>query len=296
MPKTKNKKNKPKTKEDNNIRVPRPKGYTLSLQEVHNLNNPHKQKIRLNYLKQLLIEQWTTNSNQLQGEHYTIHQLSIYLNTPVPIVMKIMNRVLVRVANFFGKDGDQMQANARAQIFQALFQASESHSWAHKQVSLLAAAQGDTYKPFISGEVNKAIANLIAANKPLQETIKLMLPSQGLTINQNNLQGPSHVNYITTDKAVQMIRDKSQSMISDTSQLEALPELSDALPDISARTQDLTKIGIRNEAFSDKNKGPKGKKDEDKKGPISIQPRASFEHGKRKDLEILDEDESDFRM
>ena len=217
------------------------------------------------------------NSYMYQGQSYTIQEMSTYLNLPIPIVMKIMNGVLMRMAGFFGKDGAKMQELARAEIFRSLFWATESHSLALKQARLLADSQGDTYKPFVSGEVNKAIANLISANKPLQELIKLMAPGSNgpgaTSINIHNQNGTS-VQYLSTDKAVALIRENSQSLITNTAAIGDLEVLQDKdIPDISARTQDLSKIGIRKRI-----EGPNNPK------------QSQYEHGTRDNLEIMDED------
>jgi hypothetical protein len=192
--------------------------------------------------------------------------------------MKIMNNSLLRMAGFFGKDGDKMQDLARAEIFRSLFWATETHSQAMKQAKILADSQGDTYKPFISGEVNKAIANLISAMKPHQELIKLMVPGSsgptGTNININN-NNSSAVQYLSPDKAVALIRENSLSLVLNPT---AMPELGD-IPDISARTQDLSKIGIRK-----KLDGPTMNREKD---PIGR--NTQFDHGQR-DKDFVDED------
>ena len=268
----KNKKQKELPKEG--TRIPRPKGYTLALQSLQSIKDQKQKKDQLNYLKQLIIEQWTMNNYQYQQVHYTLNQISNLLNLPIAITMKIMQNSLLRLANFFGKDEDKLRDMARAEIFRSLNWATESHSLAYQQVAILMAHQGNEYKPYVSGEVNRAIANLLSANKPLQEAIKLMTPGSNgpagtnIQINNNN----SSVKYLTPEQAVIRIREHSESLITNTNLIPGVPELQDeAIPDISARTQDLSKIGIK--------KLPQI----DKMGPTT---QSNFEHGTRDNLRI----------
>lgn len=264
--------------DDGRLRIPRPRGFTLALQSL-NPNDPQKTKKTLNYLKQLIVEQWTMDNNELHGKLYTIKDLSIYLNLPISITMKIMNNCLVRVSNLFGgNNGERMGEVARAQIFRLLFCGSESHSLIAKQTNILMASQGDGYKPFISGEVNRSLANMIQSNRAMADLVKLMMPSNTgqLTINNNLNQTAKYVN---TEQAVNLIRENTKSMIEDTSLLPIL----EGVPNISARTQDLSKIGIKNANLLPAPKEPRPNKEK------------KYEHGNRDEIIDIGEDLDDFK-
>lgn len=279
-------------KNKNIQRVPRPKGFTMALSSIHNLspNNPQKtkeHKQKLNYLKRLMLEQWTLNNYELYGRRYSVSQIAEYLGWNNVLVMRAMQEIWIRASNAFGgKNGERLEQLSRAEILKAHFGASETLSLAAQQVHTLVARQRGKFVPFLTGEVNKSIANLINAQKLPIELIKIMLPTQNGALGGTKKGMPEDTNgaaYLTTSSAAQLLTDSDQkTALEDVSQVALLLPESSSLPDISAKTQDLSKIGIRpssdmEEAF--------------KKERKNAQNKASFEHGNRGQMEVLDEED-----
>ena len=89
-------------------------------------------------------------------------------------------------------------------------------------------AQGGKYQPFISGEVNRAIANSLAAQKPLLDILKLfqgnttimpIAPSNGESINPGL---PQNEAYLTIDGAHKLLQSPTPVLRTDGTYLEAI--------------------------------------------------------------------------
>jgi hypothetical protein len=264
-----------KTKKQNPIpkgtRFPRPLGITLKAMEgygtriSHILNPlPHpKQKNNIkpivteeqyNKTKQRIkydiIEHWTQQGMSLNKQSYTLNQLSIYLNMEIELIMKYSNIAMKKISKWIG-DEQGMQDKARVLFFQSLKMGLENISLNRAQVDLLMASQGAEYKPFISSTVNQALANHTGALAPLLNLIKVLenKPSGGNTIFNTQINNlTKNTQYITTDEALSLIRKNAESMADNPSLADteiAKLGLESSLPDVNARTQDLTAIGIR---------------------------------------------------
>jgi hypothetical protein len=112
---------------------------------------------------------------------------------------------------------------------------------------MLMAAQQQSYQPFLTSEVNKAIANHTNAIKPLLDTIKLLTdkaptnpfaPSQSVSITNQ---------YITAAEATKLLETNNhQSMLSDSNTIpQLLPADNNTWPVVDAKYQDLSKIGVK---------------------------------------------------
>jgi hypothetical protein len=110
---------------------------------------------------------------------------------------------------------------------------------------MLIAQQGGEYVPFLTNEANKALANMINSNKPMIDLLNLFKPNTTIMPHSPSDGISSHS--VTVDEATKLIRENSQSMIEDTTTLDAeytMIKDSIGLPDVSARNQDLSEIGI----------------------------------------------------
>jgi hypothetical protein len=158
----------------------------------------------------------------------------------------------------------------------------ENQAISRQQVEILMASQGAEYKAFISREVNGSIANLNATQKTQIELLRLITDltkgSSGPSILINNLNNPTlNQNHITADQAIQIVRDNSTSLIDDLSGVQGFLQ-NEVLPNVDARTQDLTAIGIKTVAHPDgTRKSRKGLKSRDKQ----------LDHNNRIDIEEL---------
>lgn len=227
-------------RETDPIRVPRPLGLTMALMEYHTSKN---QDIITN-IKQNQIEAWITTGMQLNGRVMNIQQLAIYLSLPVSYIMRVMSKAMNRVGNWL-KD-DKLQETTRAIFSHALFSALENQALSLQQVHILLAEQGQQYVPFLSSEVNKALANNTAAQKPLHSLLEILKPNTTI-MPIANADGNSKNVSVTPDEAIILIRNNSTSPIEDTKTLDAIWTEEKGqlqLPDVDARNQDLSSIGI----------------------------------------------------
>lgn len=113
------------------------------------------------------------------------------------------------------------------------------------QTDILMASQGTKYKAFESTEVNRSIANLITSQKPLQDYIKMLTDkiADNPYVNPSKKFGNTGNRYITPDEANNMVQNQS-SLLTSPEYLQAIENNLGALPDVNARNQDLTSIGI----------------------------------------------------
>lgn len=229
------------------VRFPRPLGTTSLSLQLQQENNQITKDNLLHRIRKLLIEQWASNGMMLNNRVYTVDEFSLFLNIPSITLIKLMNEELTKIGKFFeDKEGKQL---ARVSLFRSLFWALENQSIAKSQLHILMADQGQRYVPFLSAEVNKAIANSTNAIKPMLDILKLMMektsdnPLLPNTTTNNNLNI-----YVSPDEANRMIQDKGlASLLEDEGHLEQkMAILSQAsLPEVNATYQNLTNIGIK---------------------------------------------------
>jgi hypothetical protein len=227
-------------REEEPKRIPRLKGLTLSLIHIHKSQNPNT----LKQIKENILEQWLIQGLQVQGEYMNVEQLSQYLNMSTTAILLRMNRTMEKLGNWI-KD-EKMQSTSRALFSMAIFKSLETASIASKQTALLMAEQGDKYVPFLTSEVNKSIANLIASNKPTQGLLEILKPNTTI-MPYSSADGTSNKHTVTPDEAIKLIRENTKSIIEDPNSLEAIwAELNaqKGLPDVDASHQDLSEIGI----------------------------------------------------
>jgi hypothetical protein len=124
---------------------------------------------------------------------------------------------------------------------------------ARKQAQVLLANQGDEYVPFLTQSANAAIDNYTKANKAFQGLLEILKPNTAIMPHTSAAQG-SHTNTkhtVTPDDAIKLIRENTKSVIQDDAFLESTFESLGGhlgLPDVNARNQDLSSIGIGKKA------------------------------------------------
>lgn len=245
-----------KTKELNGnrgLRIPRPTGVTeLSRQIRREKTKEVRDKLK-KYLIRTLTEQWTNTNMQLNQRMLTINQLSQYLNTTEDTITKYMYLSMKRAGRWFD-EGKGIEI-ARATFTGALKKGLEFQALCLSQTEILMRSQDGKYRPFISGEVNRAIGNLVGSQKPVHDLIHMMFDAKEKNpiINFNYTDNSQHNElHVTNEQALKLINSNSPSMLED-------PHLADAqiakyqkaglLPDVNARSQDLTAIGIRHKGI-----------------------------------------------
>ena len=213
-------------------RVPRPMGTTeIAYNHSKNKSQETKQLLEGHLIRHYL------NSNYLYCQrHYSIPELSTLLNIRTPIIMGYIIQQGDTIRENMDKltNGDSLRALLSIGIQSTL----EDRSRALQQYSILCASQGEVYRPFISGEVNKALKLVMESGQNITNITKSL--GGGNTFNtliQNASMGPNEVeqDYVTVDKAVMLIKDSGatplafndaqQERIYEEHGIEGMPEV-----------------------------------------------------------------------
>lgn len=236
----------------NNIRrIPRSLGMTyLSIQYNKETDNNKKEKIK-EKIQSNMIDQYVANGMMLNGIQIPIEQMSSYLDMNTVGLMRAMNKSLDRVSNLLkGDDGANI---TRVTFLNALKKSLEISESCKSQTLLLKASQDGQYRPYISGEVNRSLLNEVSALKPTIDLLKLVMdktPTNTIIQISNNLEQNNQ--YITPLEAGKLIENNHLQSLLTNPELIAEEEGLDGLPEVGAKFQDLTKIGIR---YNGSNKG-----------------------------------------
>lgn len=226
-------------------RYPRPLGTTYAAIQYTQEPDTYKKQRFKERLQENTIEQYISSGFKLNNKTYTIAELATYLDMKPERILLGLNRTIIRMNKMMkGEDG---MALARVCFFQAIQNALEGTSLARHQAQILATAQGDNYVPFLTKELNTAIANLSSSTKPLMELLKLNLDSK-LTGGADTQQGNDfHTKYLSPDDALKLINTELTSIQNSDQKLEQkLLEIGTEieLPEVRASYQNNTDIGI----------------------------------------------------
>lgn len=197
---TKKKPKKPK-KPKKIIREPRAKGLTQT-----NIAKTPK------HSKELIIKEYLDNNFTINQEYLNIPQLSTKYNIPLKEIYKYIGEYQNHLSSLLDKP-EAIQQQTLALTSTLLNGTLESRGLIAQQVALLLRSQGDTYKPFISSEVTKALKLGLESNDSLLKAINLLTGNQGTTNNiliQGGLQatGPDDSEAFTPDDAVRLLGEQ----------------------------------------------------------------------------------------
>lgn len=217
-------------------RIPRIQGLTQILSLIHNPNPgtqspiPPPSKTRKDTIqnqpntkttnRQLLtivdvhkhvIKHYLANNFTIDGTFTSISGLAMYLGINEKTALGYINRYMT--ANDRQLKPMMDGGLARVAIFGSFFGVQEAAHKASEQLSILASSQAGEYRPFISGEVNRAVKNLLDSQKLVMEMANMLQPKQPTIAitNQNNMAVQNHA-YLSPDGAQKMIEAKVQDM------------------------------------------------------------------------------------
>lgn len=102
---------------------------------------------------------------------------------------------------------------ARVALFGSFFGVQEAAHKASEQLSILASSQAQEYRPFISGEVNRALKNMLDSQKLMMEMAQMLQPKTPTIsiLNQNQMAVQNHA-YLSPDGAQRLVEAKVQDM------------------------------------------------------------------------------------
>lgn len=225
--------------DDGILRVPRPLGFTYTVIQSK------KQGKDMDKLIDKTIQLYINNNMHWNGKQTPIQEMASYLNMNTQTLLMKANREVERISNFF--DGSEGQRFARVQFFNMVKKGLEIQALVSHQTQILMAQQGNEYVPFLTGEVNRSLTNLINAQKPMQELIKMLGEKNAINIliNMDKQSETSGAHYLSPEQAMKMIQEQPSSLLGNAYLIEQKEAELGELPDVTARNQDLSKIGVK---------------------------------------------------
>lgn len=169
---------------NNQTRIPRPLGLTLSLK-----SHPKQENEPINDQSlQIILSNYIANNYQLLKRTISIPQLSKYLDIDN---MKLTRQLFIYQTKMYNLGEEQLGEQGIKDLVGGLFSwILEDRLRISHQASILMASQGNEYKPFISSEVNRSLELMLKSQSGMAQLIGLFKDSQkGLQVNiQNNIQ------------------------------------------------------------------------------------------------------------
>ena len=188
----------------------------------------------------MIIQQWLICNGNICGISYSSGELSRFLDVDVSYIQIYMRDQVIR-SNIW--DPTQQKEILQGLMGQQLAWALEDRLEVQNQVDVLKRSQGNTYKPFISGELNKALKLKLETSSSLQALFRnLTGGSSGSTsiiniLNQQNIHQNNNDEYVTTEKALEILDSTPSGMDSDNV-LELEAKYNIALPEVNALKQE----------------------------------------------------------
>lgn len=188
-------------------RVPRPMGLTFLATEYQKDNSEDN----ITKVLKHLITQWTLTGFRYCGQSLNIPELAILIKVPEDIIMRHVSQVSQSIGLF--NTPDQLQDTLTSI-------ASLSANWAirdkgliDQQIEILQRSQGNSYKPFISGELSKTLKIGLDANKNIMELYKTFFTQQ--TTNILNIYGDKDKaasDYVNPDQAFEIVLEQRNAI------------------------------------------------------------------------------------
>lgn len=221
----------------NVTRIPRPLGLTNMIRAYH-LDPTEENKQAIN---EAVVKSYINNGFTWNYRKRSVDELSILTGIPVPTLLMNITRVTRTLASL--AKPEQLQNTIQSLMGLIIQNGMDDRGEVEEQLQKLKAAQGDSYAPFISKEVNGALKLRMDSNKQLMDILGLLKPQQGtlIQINNNPETKPEieEGEAITTEKAVLMISSNTIPLKDDKKQLDHIfeAELIDDTPEVNAKKQ-----------------------------------------------------------
>ena len=242
------------------MRTPRPMGTTELARHLQSStqNTEHYNEQR-NNLYEHVIRHYINTNFMYCNKSINIETFSHYIQVEPTLI----HNMIIHIGQLqykLHKDKDKEDLFGGL-IFYALNGALSDRSSALQHASILLNAQGQTYKPFISAEVTRALKLNQEANAQVLNVLSKFVGTQGPIININNKQ--NNVNHnaptLTVEDALILINKQgSVPLLEDTNAKEDLfleYGLSD-MPEVNATKQtgyDTSKEGLNFKVIADAN-------------------------------------------
>ena len=171
-----------KTKINNQIKkIPRPKGTT----ELSNLYNKTNNDNDYQNLKNHIIKHYINTDYKLNGIKLNLEQFCIITNIPSHEVYPFILNEQKLLYNFMDPED---KAKLFRELLNGILMGSLKDRLAVEQhVAVLLESQGTSYKPFISGEVSKAMKLLLDSNNQMLNVHQRFFGQGAPNIQINNI-------------------------------------------------------------------------------------------------------------
>ena len=235
--------NKPK-------RIPRPKGTTeLS-------NQYHQGNITLDDIHNHIITHYINTDYRLNGIKLNLEQFTMITNIPIAKVYPYILQSQQLQYNFLD---DQDKQRLYGELLNSILNWSLKDRLAVEQhVATLLSSQGNSYKPFISGEVTKALKLMLDSNASMLQVHQRFFGQNAPTITINNTQVQNSLSVSDAHMMIQSNQDiKPLLEDSEARQQLYLKHNLDTVPEINANLQqgiDTSREGLNfNKVIMDSN-------------------------------------------
>lgn len=222
------------------IRYPRPLGFTYTA--INTKNNKEERK----RMEDTIINLYIERGMEMEGKRMSVQEMATFLQIPTQTLLMRINKGMERISGFF--DGKEGKRAARVLWQNSVLKGLEIMALVDHQTRTLMAQQGAEYVPFLTGEVNRSLANLINAQKPIADLLKMLTEKNqiNILINTDGDSSTSGKTYISPSQAIDIIQKEGITMYNNPTLIAAKEQELLGLPNVNARTQDLTSIGIKN--------------------------------------------------
>jgi len=219
-------------------KLPRPLGLThMSLQYQKTGAQEDKDKI-LRYL----MQQYIMDGLHYQGQSMNLQQLSHAIKVPLNELYPYMAEGSRTISGLVQADnlGSTLETLAAMSIQATM----DNYGKARNQFDILNIAQGGTYKPFISAEVNKAMKNLFESTKSIGDTYSSFFKDTSTKINIFQPKETEDAELVTTEEALNMLNapGNSKPLKEDEAGMKALFEeynIEDDTPEVNYNAQNI---------------------------------------------------------
>lgn len=190
----------------------------------------------LENIQKFLINYWIANNMMFCGQPYPIQKFAQALNIPVSDIRIVMRD---QVLNSRIWDPDLQKEMLQGILGEQLAWCLEDRMEIAQQVNILRESQGNTYKPFISAEMTKALKLKLEASGNLSQLIRTLSGGGNTTnlfqVNIDQSQDNHTENTITIEEARTLIqqvnaeqaleRPKEVALLETRYDLGSLPEV-----------------------------------------------------------------------
>lgn len=185
------------------MRKPRPQGTTMLA--LHYQQYPNEDT--LNKLINHILYIWVTNGFNWDNNSFTIPEMAQFLKIPESEITDKISKTATNMGSLVSPE--TIEETAKTLITLSTSFSLQDRGTIQNQLHKLLKSQGDTYKPFISSEVNRTLKLMLESNRNLMEVYKsFFTSSNNVTQILNLLPSPTEKNQedlLTPEKALDLL-------------------------------------------------------------------------------------------